>query len=152
MSRLHSTLVALVLGAATAAGLFAAVQTVQLGQKVSAPKTVALAPRDLAFRQAKLDRWSKSLRRQRAKRPPALPKLPKFAPVPHAAPAPAQAAPAAPTAAAPVRYVRARAVVKYRHGSPPPASTTSSQPSRSDDGASDVEEGTDDGGSTGGGD
>jgi hypothetical protein len=154
MSRLHSTVVALVPGAATAAGLFAAVRTVQLGQKVSAPKTVSLAPRDLASRQAKLDRWSKSLRRQRAKRPSALPKLPKYAPVPvpQAASAASPVAQAAPASEAPVRYVRPLAVVKYRRATPPPATTTSSQPSWSDDGSSEGGAGSDDGTSTGGGD
>lgn len=136
MSRLHTTLVALVLGAATAAGLFAAVRTVQLGQKTSAPETAPLAARDLASRQAKLDRWSMSLRQQRAKQPPALPKLPKFAPVKTSPPV--AAAPAAsPAAAAPqVSYVRPT-VVKYRHASAS-KSMTSSHASRSgDDGTSD---------------
>jgi len=130
MSRLHSTLLALALGAVAAAGLFAAVQTVRLGQRVAATKP-AVPARQLASRQAKLVRWSQSLRRERAKRPPELPKLPKFAPV--AAPA-VSAAPTAAVAAAPapVKYVRPKPVVKYKRASQPATTTTTSQ-SPSDD-------------------
>jgi hypothetical protein len=151
MSRLHSTLVALVLSAATAAGLFAAVKTVQLGQKASAPKAAPAAAREIASRQAKLDRWSKSLQQSRAKRPPALPKLPRYQPV-HArpaAPASSSASPAA-TAEAKVKYVRPT-VVRYRHASTPKTSTTSAGSSRSDDeGTSDDGGASDDGSSDGG--
>ena len=106
MSRLHSTLVAFVLGAAAATGLFAVVRTARLGQKVAVPQT-ALIARELAARHAKLARWSRSLQQARAKHPPALPKIPKFAPV-HT-----PSAPAAPSAAtSQVTYVRPRAVVK----------------------------------------
>ena len=152
MSRLHSTLVALVLSAATAAGLFAAVKTVRLGQKAAAPKAVPAAAREIASRQAKLDRWSKSLQESRAKRPPALPKLPKYQPV-HAQPAAPASAPASPEASAPpVRYVRPT-VVKYRHASTPKTSTGAAGSSGSDDGETSDHGGTsDDGGSTDGGD
>jgi hypothetical protein len=128
MSRLHSTLVALVLGAVAAGGLFAAVQTVRLGQNALKPTQAAV--RELASRQAKLARWSQSLRDARAKHPPALPKFPKFAPVP--APAAPSATPVA-AAAAPVRYVRPRPVVKYRRSSTA-KTTTTAQSSSSDDG------------------
>ncbi len=143
MSRLHSTLVAFVLGVAAATGLFAMVRTVRLGQAVAAPKP-ALIARELAARQAKLTRWSRSLEQARSKHPPALPKIPKFAPVHIPPPGP----PAAPAAAATpqVTYVRPRAVVTYRHASASHTSTGSSKPS-SDDGRSD---GGDD--SSGGGD
>jgi hypothetical protein len=156
MSRLHSTFVALVLAAATSVGLFAAVHTVQLGQKVAAPRSAPVAARDLASRQARLDRWSKSLQRERVKHPPALPKLPKFAPVqaPQAGPA-SPAATAAATASAPqVRYVRPRPVVRYRHASPSAKTSASSQSSSSDDGGSDdgATGGAGDDGPTGGGD
>jgi hypothetical protein len=148
MSRLHSTLVAFILGGAAAAGLFAAVHTVRLGQNVSAAKAAPVAARKIAARQAKLDRWSRSLQKARAKRPPALPRLPKFKPVqsPPAAPA-AAPPPAAAVAAAPqVKYVRPT-VVRYRHASSSPkTSTTTSRSSWSDDG------GTSDDGSTHGGD
>ena len=126
MSRLHSTLLALILGTVATAGLFAAVQTVQLGQRASASKP-KVAVRELASRQAKLDRWSRSLRREQAKRPPSLPKLPKFAPV--AAPAAVPATSAAP----PVKYVQARPVVKYRRASRPPTTTTTQSQSSSDE-------------------
>jgi hypothetical protein len=148
MSRLHSTLVAFVLGTAAATGLFAMVRTVRLGQRAAAPQT-ALIARELAARQAKLARWSHSLQHARAKHPPALPKIPKFAPA-HIAPAPAAPAAAPVAATAPVTYVRPRAVVKYRHAAAPHTSTSSSKPSSSDDGKSDDGGGGDD--SSGGGD
>ena len=72
MSRLNSTLIALVLGATAVAGLFAAVRTVRLGQSASAPQTVSATPQKLAARRAKLVHWSRSLERARAKHPPAL--------------------------------------------------------------------------------
>lgn len=144
MSRLHSTLVALVLGAAAAGGLFATVRTVRLGQKTAAPQPLPIT-RELASKQAKLARWSRTLERARATHPPALPKLPKFAPV-RTPPAPAVPVTAA---APPVRYVRAQPVVKYRHAAKPHTSTGSSQPASSDDGTSDDGGGD---GSSGGGD
>jgi hypothetical protein len=147
MSRLHSTLVAFVLGAAAATGLFAIVRTARLGQSVAAPQT-ALIARELAARHATLARWSRSLQQAKAKHPPALPKIPKFAPV-HAPPAPAAPSAAPVAAASQVTYVRPRAVVEYRHASKPQTSTGSSQPSSSDDGRSDDGSGGDD--STGGG-
>jgi uncharacterized membrane protein YgcG len=145
MSRLHSTLVAFVLGAAAATGLFAIVRTIRLGQGVAAVQP-ALIAREFASRQTKLAHWSRSLERARAKHPPALPKIPRFAPIqiPTAAP---PAAPVAGTATPQVTYVRPRAVVKYRHASAPHTSTGSSQPSSLDDGGSD-----DGGGGDGGGD
>jgi hypothetical protein len=155
MSRLHATFVALVLAAVATAGLFAAVKTVRLGQRVSAQRP-ASASRDIASRQAKLTRWSHSLRQELAKRPPALPKLPTFAPV--QPPPAAAAAPAATpvTVAAPkVKYVRPRPVVKYRHA-PPPTTTGSTQPAWSGDDESDDSGHSDDGagddGSAAGGD
>lgn len=141
MSRLHSTIVAFVLGGAAATGLFAVGRTIRLGQKVAAPPP-ALIARQLAVREAKLARWTRSLEQARAKHPPALPKIPKFAPV-HVAPA----APPAVAAAPQTTYVRPRAVVTYRHAAAPHTSTGSSKPSSSDDGRSD-----DGGGDDGGGD
>jgi hypothetical protein len=143
MSRLHSTFIALVLAAATATGLFAAVHSVRLGQKVSATHPTSVSARDIASRRAKLARWSRSLHRALAKRPPALPKLPKFAPVQvPQAPTPATAPAAAATPAAPpVTYVRPKPVVTYRHAATPTTSTTTTW---SDDG------GSDDGGGGGG--
>jgi len=136
MPRLHSTLVALVLGAATTAGLFAAFQTVRLGQSASVrAKPSPVSARSIAVRQAKLARWSKSLREARAKQPPALPKLPKLAPVqiPQAATAAVAASAPMPAASTVQRtYSRPKPVVTYQRASTP-ATTTSSQPSWSDD-------------------
>jgi hypothetical protein len=148
MSRLHSTLIAFLLGAAAATGLFAAVRTVRLGQTVAAAQPVPIA-RELAARQAKLAGWSRSLQQARAKHPPSLPKLPKFAPVriPQSAPAAPSAAPVAAAGQPQLTYVRPRAVVKYRHAAAPHTSTGSSKPSSSDDSRSD-----DGGGDDGSGD
>ena len=152
MSRLHSTLIALVLGSVAAGGLFAGVKTVRLGQKVSTQMR-PVAARELAFRQAKLDRWSRSLHAQRAKRPPALPKVPKFAPVatPHAG-APAASTAAVSSVAPQVRYVRPKPVVEYQRAGKSPATTTSTQQAWSDDGTTESSDSSDDGGSTGGDD
>ena len=128
MARLHSTLIAFVIGAAATAGLYAAVHTVRLGQKAHAPSVSA---HDLASRQAKLASWRRSLAAARAKRPPKLPKLPHFAPV-AAQPAPP---PSVATARPHVTYVQAPTVVKYEHA--PATTTTTSTTSWSDDGSDD---------------
>lgn len=124
MPRLHSTLIALVLGGAAAAGLFALVKTVQLGQTAAAAPRVTVSAHELSARRAKLARWSHALERARAKRPPALPKLPKFAPIPTPPPAPAAPVSAAPAAAS-VTYTRPATVVEYRHAAKPAASAQS---------------------------
>ena len=155
MSRLHSSLIALVLGSVAAAGLFAGVKTVRLGQKVSAAKH-PVAARELASRQAKLDRWSRSLRAQQAKRPPALPKVPKFAPVPSPQPAASPVSPAAAVSpvAPQVRYVRPKPVLKYQRAAGKSTTTaTSTQRSWSDDaGTAEGSDSSADSGSTGGDD
>jgi hypothetical protein len=143
MSRIHSTLIALLIGAAATAGLYAAVHTAQLGQKAPASSVSAHV---LASRQAKLAAWRHSLDATRAKRPPALPKLPHFAPV-RAQPAPA---PAAVTAPPPVTYVQAPTVVKYEH-SPAPTTTTSTT-SWTEDESGDDDSGDDSSGDDGGDD
>jgi hypothetical protein len=139
MSRIHSTLIALVIGAAATTGMYAAVHTVQLGQKAAAPTIPAHV---LAARKAKLAAWRHSLHATLAKRPPKLPKLPHFAPVAAAQPAPPP--PPAATAQPRVTYVQAPTVVQYKHA--PAATTTTSKTSWSDDGSGD------DGGGSGGGD
>jgi hypothetical protein len=146
MSRLHSTLIALLVGAAATAGLSAAVHTVQLGQKAPAAQSVPASY--LASRQAKLHAWSHSLHATLAKHPPALPKLPHFAPI-ATQQQPAQTAPVA-TAQQNVTYVKAPTVVKYKHAPAPPTATTTTT-SWSDDGSGD-DGGGDDGGGSGGGD
>ena len=130
MNRIHSTLIAVLIGAAATAGLYAAAHTVRLGQKAPAPSVSA---HDLASRHAKLAAWGRSLDTARAKRPPALPKLPHFAPV-RAAQAPSAIA----TTPPPVTYVQAPPVVKYEHA--PPATAPTSSPSddeAGDDGSGD---------------
>jgi hypothetical protein len=139
MSRIHSTLIALLIGAAATIGLSAAIHTVQLGQKAVAP---SVSLHELAARKAKLAAWHRSLRATLAKRPPALPKLPHFAPV-----AVQQAQPPAATAQQSVTYVHAPTVVQYKHA---PAATTTTTTNWSDDGSDD--NGSDDGGGSGGGD
>jgi len=142
MNRIHSTLIALLIGAAATAGLYAAVHTVRLGQKASAP---SISAREIASRTAKLAAWRRSLAAARAKRPPALPKLPHYAPVVASPPAPQQT-PAA--AAQPhVTYVQAPTVVKYKRASTSKSTTSSSW---SDDSGGDDSGG--DGGDAGGGD
>ena len=138
MSRIHSTLIALLIGAAATFGLYAAVRTAQLGQKTAAP---SISAHDLAARKAKLTAWRHSLHATLAKRPPKLPKLPHFAPV---AAQPASPPPAVATAQPHVTYVQAPTVVQYKHASTP--ATTTSTTSWSDDGSGD------DGGDSGGGD
>src|SRR4051812_14437872 len=118
MTRIHSTLIALVIGAAATAGLYAATKTVHLGQTAAAPSVSA---HELAARRAKLGAWRRSLLAARAKRPPALPKLPHFPPVLARA-----VGSLPPVAAQPqVTYVQAPEVVRYEHAPPAPTTTTS---------------------------
>jgi hypothetical protein len=143
MSRLHSTVIALLVGTAATVGLSAAVHTVRLGQKTPVP---SVSPHDLASRQAKLAAWSRSLQATLAKRPPALPKLPHFAPV---AAQPAAPPPPAETAQQHVTYVKAPTVVKYKHA---PAQTSTTTTTTTTDDESDDDGSGDDGGHSGGGD
>ena len=78
MKRIHTLFIALMLGAAAAAGLLAATRTVDLSRATSPNPDSAQA---LAARAAKLDHVERSLQAALAKRPPNLPK------VPHARPA-----------------------------------------------------------------
>jgi hypothetical protein len=73
MKRIHTLFIALMLGAAAAAGLLAATRTVDIGQAAS-PKPASTQA--LAARAAKLDRMQHSLQKALAKRPPKLPKAP----------------------------------------------------------------------------
>ena len=131
MNRIHSTLIALVVAVAAAVGAYAAVHTVRLGQKAPAPSVSRHA---VAVRQAKLVAWRRSLEAALAKRPPTLPKLPHFAPVP----APAPAAPNVVAAPPPVTYVQALPVVHYRHEpSTYPATSGSGDDGPSDDNSGD---------------
>ena len=140
MNRIHSTLIAVVIGAAATAGLYAALHTVRLGQKAAQPTVSARA---LAARQAKLMVWGRALDTALATRPPALPKLPHFSPLQAPAPAPSVAQPQ-------VTYVQAPPVVKYEPA-PPPATTTTTS-SRSDDESDDDGSSDDSGDDTSGDD
>ena len=119
MARTHAVILSLFLGMAAGAGALAAVQTVHLGQSsatASASKTQTGA---LRSRTKVIDREQAALRRALAKRPPKLPRVPKFAPVV----APTAPRPAAPistpaSATAPrVRYVRPAPIVVVKHRS-----------------------------------
>jgi hypothetical protein len=74
MKRVHTLVIALMLGAAAAAGLLAATRTVDIGQAAASKPGSAQA---LAARAAKLDRMERSLENALAKRPPKLPKVPR---------------------------------------------------------------------------
>ena len=65
MKRIHIIFIALVLGVAAAAGLFAATRTVGLGQAASAHRTSEHA---VAARSARLDRLERSLDKALGKR------------------------------------------------------------------------------------
>ena len=73
MKRIHTLFIALMLGAAAAAGLLAATRTVDLGRATSPNPASAQA---IAARSAKLDRTERALQAALAKRPPKLPKVP----------------------------------------------------------------------------
>ena len=153
MSRLHSTVTALVIGAAVVAGVFAAVQTVRLGQSVAAASPASTPGGAIASGRAKLARWSHSLHAALARKPPALPRLPHYAPV--AVPAPAAPGTAVAQAGAPrqprVEYVQPPPVVQYRQATTPTSTTASTTSSWEDDASEDGGSGSDDGSQSGGG-
>lgn len=94
MKRLHAAAVCVLLAAAGVAGAIAATRTVHLGTASAAP-----APTDraaLRTRAHRLNTWAKALNGTLAKRPPALPALPRFGAV------------VVPTAGVPVAQVVAR--------------------------------------------
>jgi uncharacterized membrane protein YgcG len=127
MARKHAFILAIALGLAATVGAVAAVNTAQLGKPQAKASTVAVQSAALQKRTRLLDRQEAALKQAFAKRPPKLPKVPKFAPVAMPAPAPVQVstppAPAsAPPAAAPappqrVEYRRAAPVVVVKHRS-----------------------------------
>ena len=92
MGRKHGLGISLLLGACVVTGASAAMTTVQLGQ-AAAKKDLAPA-RVLAQRRAKLTGYEASLEKALRARTPALPAVPRFAPVPVpavASPPPAEA-------------------------------------------------------------
>jgi hypothetical protein len=121
MARKHAFVLALALGLAAAVGAFAAVKTARLGQPQAKASTVAAQTVALLKRQKLLDRQEIALRRALTKRPPSLPKVPRFAPLkaPAAAPVAVAATPVAAPLAAPqrVQYVRPAPIVVVKHRS-----------------------------------
>lgn len=73
MKRIHTLVIALVLGAAAAAGLVAATRTVDVGAAEAHPQ---LSESRIAARTARLDRLERSLQKALARRPPKLPRVP----------------------------------------------------------------------------
>jgi hypothetical protein len=80
VSRLHALVVSLVLGAAGVVGAIAATQTMHLGAASAAPAQMDRAA--VRARAKRLNTWARTLNSTLAKRPPALPGVPQFAPVP----------------------------------------------------------------------
>lgn len=70
MKRIHSALVALLLAAAAAFGLFAAARTASLGASSN------VSDAQVQARAKRLDRFERQIKTLEAKRPPALPALP----------------------------------------------------------------------------
>ena len=79
MNRVHALVVSVVLGTAGVAGAVATTRTMHLGAASASPAQVDRSA--LRTRTRRLDTWSKALARTLAKRPPALPAMPRFAPV-----------------------------------------------------------------------
>jgi hypothetical protein len=79
MRRPYAFAISLLLGGGIAAGAAASLRTAHLG---AAPATPATLPdRTVAHRRAKLATWSASLQKARKAKPPALPRVPRYAPV-----------------------------------------------------------------------
>jgi hypothetical protein len=74
VKRRHILFIALMLGAAAAAGVLAATRTVDVGRAASTPR---VSDEAVAAGSAKLDRMERSLRRALERRPPKLPRVPK---------------------------------------------------------------------------
>jgi hypothetical protein len=118
MARKHAFALALALGLAAAVGAVAAISTVQLGAPARATP-VANQNVVLRKRAGLLDRQVAALRQALAKRPPKLPKVPKYAP---AAAPPAQVASTPVPSSGPgvasaprVQYVRPAPIVVIKH-------------------------------------
>jgi len=78
-SRAHGLVLAVLLGAASATGTYAVVQTGHLGDAETKPEVVSA--RQITARARKLDAWEASLRETVKSRPPALPPLNHYAAV-----------------------------------------------------------------------
>ena len=90
MRMIHTLVVALAVGVAGVAGVYAATHTVRLGPTATA---AAVSDAAIARREQALGQTERQLREALARRPPALPPLPRFKPVR----APATAPPPTPT-------------------------------------------------------
>ena len=117
MRRAHVFVVSSLIAGCVVTGTVAAMKTVHLG--VAGPKPATVPSSVLAAQQAKLSRWSVSLRRALKAKPPALPHVPHFDPV---------VIPAVPRvlASAPVHAVRP--VVVHRTVATPRAKQPASAP------------------------
>lgn len=79
MRKAHAFVVSSLLAGSVVAGALAAMKTAHLGAAASKPSAVAGSV--IAAQQGKLNGWSVSLRKALKAKPPALPKVPHFAPV-----------------------------------------------------------------------
>lgn len=150
MRRMHAIAISLLLGAGVAAGAAASLRTVHLGAAAAAT-TAAVPEKTIAARRAKLSRWSASLAKARAAKPPALPPVPHYAPVAMPTPPAVVSTPATPTAAPTaveqpgsrhskpsgptVTYVQPPPIVQYQQATAP--STTTAAPVGEDEGSDD---------------
>jgi uncharacterized membrane protein YgcG len=174
MKRLHAIAISILLAAGAVAGATAALRTVHLGAATATGGPASVPEKVLAARRAKLAAWSASLRQADAVRPPALPKMPAFAPV--AVPAvvaqqvatrveagskvrrvvkrrvvelpPKHIVTAAPAATEQVTYVQPPPVVQYQQA-PPAAAAATAPPSSSGEGDDSAGHGDSGGGSGG---
>jgi hypothetical protein len=117
MARKHALIVAVVLGLAAAVGAVAAIKTAGLGQAQANASSTPSQSAQLLRRTRLLDRQEAALRRAVVRRPPKLPRVPRFAPVAAPTPAPASPVAAAPPAAPRVQYVRPAPVIVVKHRS-----------------------------------
>jgi hypothetical protein len=128
MRRPYAFAISLLLGGGIAAGAAASLRTAHLG---AAPATPATLPdRTVAHRRAKLATWSASLQKARKAKPPALPRVPRYAPVQ----IPTMPAVQSSTARAQIVTVQRLArrpapttgdLVRVEHTAPPPPETPS---------------------------
>ena len=130
MSRTHGLAISVLLALCIAAGASATLSTLRLGARASKP-AVARA-QALARRAKQLDAWQASLDRALRSRPPALPRVPHYAPVARIAPPGPLVLPAAPVAAQRVRPAGAPAAspaARPASAQPPSTQPPATQPS-----------------------
>jgi hypothetical protein len=141
MGRKHALAISALLAGCVGAGAAAAMKTVHLGAAAAKPPHVADAV--IAAQQAKLDRYAATLEKARKARPPALPRVPHYAPVVIPAPQTARnlaSAPASapkPAAPPPVKYVRPPPIVQTVQAPPQAPPAWSGDDGGGDDGGGD---------------